>query len=105
MKVVEEIKEIARYIDEELGDSQKYAKKALCYKMEDSQLAQMYFQLSTEEMDHMNRLHNQVIKLIKKAKEEEVKVADAVEIAYDMLHERLIEWSKEIKVMQNMFRE
>ena len=99
------IKDLASYIDEELGDAQKYAKKALCLKTENPQLAQLFYQLSVEEMDHMNRLHTEVERLILRHKESGAEIPDGMSIAYQMLHERAIEWAKEIKIMQAMYRE
>ena len=99
------IKDLASYIDEELGDSQKYIKKALCHKDDNLQLAQLFYQLSLEEMDHMKRLHNEVVKIIAKHKESGAKIPEGMELAYQILHEKAIDWAKEIKMMQQMFRE
>ena len=99
------IKELAHYIDEELGDAQKYVKKALCLKEDNPQLAQVFFQLSMEEMEHMNRLHTEVTRIISKHKESGEDIPEGMELAYEILHEKMIDWAKEIKVMQNMFRE
>ena len=99
------IKELAGYIDEELGDAQKYVKKALCLKEENPPLAQVFFQLSLEEMEHMNRLHTEVVRMIGRKKDEGGDIPEGMELAYEILHEKEIEWAKEIKVMQAMFRE
>lgn len=99
------IKDLASYIDEELGDSQKYVKKALCMKTTHPQLAQVFYQLSLEEMDHMNRLHAEVEQLIKEEQRKGTEVPDGMMLAYEILHDRSIEWTKEIKLMQTMFRE
>lgn len=102
---MEIIKTLASYIDEELGDSQKYAKKALCYKTENPQLAQLFYQLSIEEMDHMNRLHSEVEKIIAKHMESGDETPGGMKLAYEILHNRAIEWAKEIKMLQSMYRE
>ena len=99
------IKDLASYIDEELGDAQKYIKKALCLKDDKPQLAQMFYRLSMEEMDHMNRLHNEVVRVINKHRESGAETPDGMELAYEILHEKSVEWATEIKVMQNMFQE
>ena len=99
------IKDLSEYIDEELGDSQKYAKKALCFKTENPSLAQLFYQLSIEEMDHMNRLHNEFERVILKYQEKGAEAPEGMMLAYEILHSRAIEWAKEIKVMQAMFRE
>lgn len=99
------IKDLASYIDEEIGDAQKYVKKAIHLKEEMPQLAQVFYQLSVEEMDHMTRLHNEVTKLINKYKEDGEEIPEGMEMAYKLLHERAIDWAKEVKVMQVMYRE
>ena len=99
------IKDLASYIDEEIADAQKYAKKAMLTKDEMPQLAQVFYQLSVEEMDHMNRLHNEVVRIINKLREEGHEIPEGMEMAYKLLHERSMEWAKEVKVMQGMYRE
>ena len=99
------IKDLASYIDEEIGDAQKYVKKALCVKEDMPQLAQVFYQLSIEEMDHMTRLHNEVVRIIKKYKDEDEEIPEGMELAYKLLHERAIDWAKEVKIMQGMYRE
>ena len=99
------IKDLASYIDEEIGDAQKYIKKALCVKEDMPQLAQVFYQLSVEELDHMNRLHTEVVKIISRYKDEGKEIPEGMEMAYKLLHERAIDWVKEVKLMQAMFRE
>lgn len=99
------IKDLASYIDEEIGDAQKYVKKALCVKDDMPQLAQVFYQLSVEEMDHMNRLHTEVVRIINKYRDEGKVIPGGMEMAYKLLHERSIDWAKEVKIMQGMFRE
>ena len=99
------IKELSEYIDDELGDAKKYVKKALHLKEKMPQLAQIFFQLSMEEMEHMNRLHTEAERLIAKKQEEGTEIPLGMAEAYEILHERAVNWAKEIKVMQAMFRE
>ena len=99
------IKDLAAYIDEELGDAQKYVKKALELKTCKPQLAELFFQLSQEEMGHMSRLHGEVEKIIADYKREHEEIPEGMQLAYDILHERAMEWAKEIKILQGMYRE
>ena len=52
------IKCLCDYIEEELQDSEKYIEKALKIKSEYPEVAELLNMLSTEEMKHMNLLHN-----------------------------------------------
>ena len=38
-------------------------------------------------------------------KDEEKEIPEGMEMAYKLLHERAIDWVKEVKLMQAMFRE
>ena len=52
------IKQLSEYIEEELEDSEKYILKALEYKSEYPDTANTFYQLSVEEIRHMNLLHD-----------------------------------------------
>ena len=99
------IKDLASYIDDELCDAAKYARKALHTKEEYPQLAQVFYQLSVEEMDHMNRLHNEVKRLIDKARESGEEIPKGMEEAYQLLHEIAIDKAKDVKTLQSLYRE
>ena len=99
------IKEICDYIEEEIGDAEKYIKKALHCKEERPQLAQVFYTLSTEEMKHMQILHTEVVKLIDEYRKEKGEPPAAMMAVYDYLHEKFIEEASEVKVMQSMFLE
>ena len=101
------IKKLCELIDEELCDAEKYAKLALKYKDEDTELAALFYNLSLEETRHMNQLHNAVVKKVEEAKAsgKDDPRTEGMKIAYDMLHEKAIEEAKEVSVMQSMYRE
>ena len=99
------IQDLSSYIDEELGDAQKYIKKALLIKTNCPELADTFYQLSLEEMSHMNRLHNEVEKQIAAFKKTEGEPPEGMQLLYDVLHEKAIEQAKEIRVLQSMYRE
>ena len=82
------IKKLCDLIDEEIHDGKKYAKLALKYKDDDKALAEMFYNLSLEEMRHMNVLHNSVVKEIEKVKEEKAgdPKIDGMQVIYDLLH-------------------
>ena len=56
-------------------------------------------------MGHMARLHNEVEKIITEYKREHEEIPEGMQLAYDILHERAMDWAKEVKIMQGMYRE
>ena len=98
------IKCISEYIEEELHDADKYITKAMEVKAEYPELAELFYQLSQEEMNHMNRLHAEVEKLISAYRKKNGDPPAAMQAVYDFLHERMIEKAKEVKIAQGMYR-
>lgn len=90
-------KEIAGYVMEELGDAEKYIKKAMCYKTSKPDLAQMFYRLSTEEMGHYTVELAEIQKMANMNPE--------MHLAYEVISEHSMDWERSIKMMQQMFRE
>ena len=99
------IKELCEYIEEEIGDAKKYAKKALAVKHEHPALAETLERLSQEEMNHMNLLHGEVTKLIADYRKEHGEPPEAMLAVYNYLHEKAMDRAKEVKHYQALFRE
>lgn len=104
MKIIQTLTDL---IDEEIHDGKKYVKLALEYKDKDMAMAEMFYNLSLEEMKHMNTLHNAVVKTINAIKEEKKDnpKLEGMQVIYDLLHERFINHAKEVQVLQGMYRE
>ena len=100
---MEIIKSLVEKIDDELEDAQKYIKCA--YKVKESypQLADTYYKLSLEEMNHMMMLHAQVVNIIEQYKKNN-DVPPAMQLLYDYLHERQIKWAAKIKAKQDSYK-
>ena len=93
-------KEITGYVMEELGDAEKYIKKAMCYKTTKPELAQMFYRLSMEEMGHYTM---ELAELQKMANP--VTGNPEMQLAYEVISEHSMDWERSIKMMQQMFRE
>ena len=101
---MEIIKKLSNMIAEELEDAEKYAKCALTYKDERPSLSRLFFTLSNEEMDHMNRLHEAVVNIIKDYREENGEPPASMLAVYEYLHEQQIEEAAEVKTLHEMYK-
>lgn len=101
MKIIEEI---SSQIDEEIGDAEHYAKRALELKDEYKSLADLYYNLSQEELDHASRLHDEVVKLIQDYRAKHGEPPADMLAVYNYVHKHEMSKESSVRVMQNMYR-
>ena len=101
---MQEIQKLEDYIQEELYDAKKYIKCALMYKDSDRDLADMYYQLSQDEMGHMEKLHKMVVTLIDDYRKEQGEPPVEMLTLYNYLHEKEIDKAEHIKTLQSMYK-
>jgi rubrerythrin len=99
------IKEISEAIDDELESAENYARNACVYKEDHPELAETLYNISLEEMRHVDLLHKRVVDLIERYRKEHGDPPAAMLAVYDFLHKRDIEWANEIRSYQNRYRE
>jgi rubrerythrin len=99
------IKELSEMIEEELEGAENYAKCALKHKDDNPSLANVFYEISTQEMRHVNMLHDEVVKLIKNHREKYGEPPAAMMAIYDFQHNRQIEKSKEVKILQSQYHD
>lgn len=98
------IKELTEMIEEELEGAETYIKCALKHKDVDSALAKTFYDISNEEMRHVNLLHDEVTRIIEMHRKEHGEPPAPMMAVYEYLHERHIEKANAIKMYQSQYR-
>ena len=101
MKIIETLSD---RIAEEIHDAKTYAMMALEHREDYPDLARTLYDLSTEEMGHMSRLHDAVTAIIEKYRQEKGDPPAAMMAVYDYLHKKQIAKAAEVKTLQEMFK-
>ena len=99
------IKCIAEKIKEEIHDAEAYADMAIAWKEEQPEAAEVFIELSAEEMGHMEKLHELVTDLIDDYKEKHGEPPEGMMVLYDYMHEQNKENSMLVKVKQAMYKD
>lgn len=100
---MKEIKKISEQIDAELEDAEKYLKCAYKHKEDNPILADMYYNLSVAEMEHVTILHEASVKLINDYSAKGT-IPEGMQAVYDYLHDRHIKWARKIKSRQDEYK-
>ena len=101
MKILEKLIE---HVGEELEDSEEYIELALRYKEENPMVAKTFFELSLEEMKHVEMIHGDVADIIEKHRREHGEPPASMLAVYDYLHKKNIDKAAKIKMLQNQYR-
>lgn len=96
MKIIQKLSDM---IDDEITDAWKYAKCYQNYKEDEPELARTFQQLANEELNHMERLHAQVVRMIKVQKEKTGDPPEWMLKVYEYLHERSVGRAAEVKAL------
>ena len=101
---MKKIEELSEDIEDELDDACKYIDKAIRYKESDKISADMYYQLSVEEIGHMDRLHKRVVDVIMEYRKANGDPPPEMQWRYDYLHQKHIERATNIKIKQTLYK-
>lgn len=98
------IKCLAEKIEEELHDANAYIDLAMTWKDEQPDSAKVFYELSLEEMGHVDKLHAEVARLISEYRQQTGEPPKEMLTLYNYLHEKHVAEAMSIKVKQGMFR-
>ena len=98
------IKCLSEKIDEELHDASEYIDLAMKWKDDEPDTADLFYELSTEEMGHVDKLHEEVQELIDEYRKQHGEPPKEMMVLYDYLHEKHIQTATHIKVKQGMYK-
>ena len=99
------IKKLAKYIDEEVSDAEKYARCAAESRSERPALAQTYLQLANAELEHAQTLHAAVVGIIEEERRMNGDPPAGMLEAYEMLHEWQMERVANVRALIQSVRE
>ena len=99
------IKKISKMIEDEIEGAECYVKMALKHKEDRPELAKMFYSLSMDEMEHMNKLHKAVVEIVEEYRKENGEPPAAMMAVYDYLHDKHIKDAAEVRTMQAMYKE
>ena len=98
------IKCLSELIEGELIDADKYIELAMRWKQEEPDTADLFYDLSVEEMGHMEKLHQEVAELIEEYRKEHGEPPKEMLTLYNYLHEKHIGTATQIRVKQGMYK-
>lgn len=101
---MKKIAEIVANIREELDGATEYAKKATQYKDQDRALSEAYAALATAELEHVDRLHAQAVRMIKEQAATGKEVPPGMQAVWDWEHDRMVDHVARVKTMLDMYR-
>lgn len=99
------IKKLARMVEEEINDAEKYARCADEWKTERPELARTFLQLANAELEHMQLLHTAVVSLIDEQRRTEGEPPPGMLEAYDLIHEWQMEHVAKVRTLIQAVRE
>lgn len=98
------IKELEEQIEEEIHDVKKYAKMAASLKKEYPGLAQVLYNISTQEESHQALLHAEVVKIIEAYRKANGEPPASMLAVYEYVHQKHIDKMAEARRYQELYK-
>lgn len=101
---MEVIKKLSKMIHEEIEDAEKYTRCAIKYRESFPDVAQVLFNIGNEEMQHMEKLHTAVTRIISDYRSRNGEPPAAMLAVYEYMHEEQIEKARNVRILQEEYR-
>lgn len=101
---MKKIANIVKEMREEISGAEHYAKQATKYKDDDKALADVYIAIANQELEHVDRLHTQVTRIIQAYKSEKGNPPEAMMAIWNFEHEDMIEKVSRIKALIEIYK-
>ena len=101
---MKKIAEIVSEIKDELYGAEHYAKRAAQYKEEDKSLADAYSAMASQELNHVEALHAQVVRVIQEHRAENGEPPKSMLVIWDWEHGKIIEHTARVKALLEMYK-
>lgn len=98
------IKTLIEEIEDEIDGAEEYAKCALKYREEHPTLARLFYDMSTDEMRHVDLLHGEIVKIIEDYRKKHGEPPAPMKAVYEYMHAKHIEEANEVRMLQNQYR-
>ena len=98
------IKCLSEKIEEELQDANAYIDLAMKWKTDEPDTAEVFYELSTEEMGHVDKLHKEVTELIEDYRRDHGEPPKEMMVLYEYLHEKHIATATQIRIKQGVYK-
>ena len=101
MKIIQKLSD---FITDEIEGAKCYIKMAIENKDEHRELSDTLYDISTQEMNHVNILHGQVVNIIEEYRKTKGEPPAEMMFVYEYLHKKQIEAANRVKVYQQMYK-
>ena len=101
------MKIIQKYVDlveEELEGAENYVKMAITHKEDNPKFAKALYDISNDEMRHVEILHSEVVDLIAEHRRTSGDPPASMLAIYNYLHERHVDKANDIRMLQAEYR-
>ena len=98
------IQDLSYMIEDEIDGAEKYARMAVKMKDERPQLAQTFFNLTNEELRHVDVLHDEVVKVINDYRNAGNEVPPDMQAVYDYIHKKQIDRVHDVKMYLEQYK-
>ena len=98
------IKCLSEKIEEELEDANAYIDLAMKWKTDEPDTAEVFYELSTEEMGHVDKLHKEVTELIEDYRRDHGEPPKEMMVLYEYLHNKHIATATQIRIKQGVYK-